>query len=177
MNEAYAGWHALPWTAGEPSALPWLPASGDLLDINVWLALAVQEHPHHEAARRYWAEVQARAGAGLPGAPSLWFCRVSMLGLVRLLCQPKVVGEGALTLPSAFALYRQFRAVPQVGLLAEPPGCDERLQALVTAGTLPTRLWTDAYFAALAQASALRLVTFDQDFRRFGLERCLVLAH
>ena len=38
----------LPWRVAEPS-LPWLaqlegPRSGDLPDINVWLALAVQEH-------------------------------------------------------------------------------------------------------------------------------------
>ncbi|MFY7913869.1 MAG: PIN domain-containing protein [Rubrivivax sp.] len=40
---------------------------------------------------------------------------------------------------------------------------------------LPARLWTDAYLAALARASGLRLVTFDRDFERFGLERCLIL--
>jgi len=150
-------------------------ATGDLPDINVWLALAVQEHPHHSAARRYWDDTQATlAPQPLPTA-TFWFCRTTMLGLVRLLCQPKVVGEGALTLAAAFALYQQFRKLPVVGLLTEPADCEFSLQALVTARTMPPRLWTDAWLAALAQSSGLRLVTFDQDFYRFDLKRCLVL--
>jgi hypothetical protein len=34
---------------------PW-GLGGDLLDLNVWLALVVPEHPHHGAARRYWSD-------------------------------------------------------------------------------------------------------------------------
>jgi hypothetical protein len=62
-----------------------------------------------------------------------------------------------------------------VGLLSEPRSCDDSLRALVDTQPLPARLWTDAYLAALARASGLRLVTFDRDFERFGLERCLIL--
>ncbi len=163
-----------PPRVSEAAGLPWLGAgllSGDLPDINVWLALAVQEHPQHPAARRYWDGVQAKA---LPER-NLWFCRVTMLGLVRLLCQPKVVGAGALNLTQALALYQQFRAIPGVDLLTEPAGCDLELQKLINASALSARLWTDAYLAAVAQSSGLRLVSFDQDFLRFGLERCLLL--
>jgi toxin-antitoxin system PIN domain toxin len=152
----------------ESPRLPWVARTGDLLDINVWLALAVEEHPHHPMALRYWAEVQA-------GGATLWFCRVTMLGLVRLLCQPKVVGKGALDLSAAWALYQRFRAIASVRLADEPDDCEDHLARLITAAPLPPRLWTDAWLAALSQASGLRLVTFDADFRRFGLERCLVL--
>lgn len=174
-----------PWRVAEPS-MPWLaqlsgPPSGDLPDINVWLALAVQEHPHHQAALCYWA--QAHEELGRPGGESrlggagarLWFCRVTMLGLVRLLCQPKAVGPGALDTLAAWALYAQYRALPHIGLLSEPEGCDDALRALVGAGSLLPRLWTDAYLAALSMSAGLRLVTFDRDFERFGLERCLLL--
>ena len=174
-----------PWRVAEPT-MPWLtqlegPRSGDLPDINVWLALAVQEHPHHQAALRYWATAQAertREGAAAARAGSgsrLWFCRVTMLGLVRLLCQPKAVGPGALDTLAAWTLYAQYRALPHIGLLPEPEGCDDALRALVGAGPLPPRLWTDAYLAALSLSAGLRLVTFDRDFERFGLERCLIL--
>lgn len=163
-------------TAGEAPGLPWpLRPQGDLPDINVWLALAVEEHPHHGAARAYWAGASAVA---VPArAPGIWFCRVTMLGLVRLLCQPKVVGEGALALDQALALYGRFRALPQVGLLADAEGCEARLQALVSAAPLPARLWTDAYLAAMAQSAELRLVSFDADFRRFGEDHCLLLPN
>ena len=176
----------LPLRVAEPG-LPWLarfegPRSGDVPDINVWLALAVQEHPHHQAALRYWATAQderTREGAAAARAGSgsrLWFCRVTMLGLVRLLCQPKAVGPGALDTLAAWTLYAQYRALPHVGLLPEPEGCDDALRALVGAGPLPPRLWTDAYLAALSVSAGLRLVTFDRDFERFGLERCLILG-
>lgn len=163
----------------EATGLPWLfnggTVSGDLPDINVWLALAVEEHPHHDAAKQYWDSVQAKPS----GERNLWFCRVTMLGLVRLLSQPKVMGQGVLNLAQAMALYQQFRAVAGVDLLTEPRQCDAVLQGLVLANStnqpLPTRLWTDAYLAALAQSSGARLVSFDQDFKRFDLATCLVL--
>ena len=175
----------LPLRVAEPG-LPWLarfegPRSGDLPDINVWLALAVQEHPHHQAALRYWTTSQTertRDGAATAHAgadPTLWFCRITMLGLVRLLCQPKAVGPGALDSLSAWTLYAQYRALPHIGLLPEPESCDDALRTLVGAGSLPPRLWTDACLAALSVSAGLRLVTFDRDFERFGLERCLIL--
>jgi toxin-antitoxin system PIN domain toxin len=159
---------------------PWLwglegAARGDLPDVNVWLALAVQEHPHHEQAQRYWASSPAPGPALGSLGPDRWFCRVTMLGLVRLLCQPRAVGPGALDLRAAWQLYTQYRSLPRIGLLSEPGSCDDELRTLVSAVPLPARLWTDAYLAALARASGLRLVTFDRDFERFGLERCLIL--
>lgn len=165
--------------AREAAGLPWLfnggTVSGDLPDINVWLALAVQDHPHHKAAKQYWDSVQARP---LPER-NIWFCRTTMLGLVRLLSQPKVMGKDALNVPQAFALYTQFRAIAGVDLLAEPRSCDAVLQNLLSTRStnipLPNRLWTDAYLAAVARSSGTRLVTFDQDFVRFDLKYCLVL--
>ena len=159
----------------ESPAVPWIygdgKVTGDLPDINVWLALAVEEHPHHASAKRYWASVQSAP----PSGRRLWFCRVTMLGLVRLLCQPKVVGKGALALSGAFAVYQGFRAVPGIALLPEPASCELQLQQFIGAVTLPPRFWTDAYLAALAHSSGARLVSFDNDFLRFGLTNCLIL--
>jgi hypothetical protein len=62
----------------EPPA-PWLlgfeaATQGDLPDINVWLALAVQEHPHHAQAQRYWASLHEAGAARAVLVPYLWFC-------------------------------------------------------------------------------------------------------
>jgi uncharacterized protein len=156
----------------------WGTPQGDLPDINVWLALAVQEHPHHAAAKNYWDETLLDMHSTPGVAPQkIYFCRTTMLGLVRLLCQPKVVGKGALTLPAAWGVYQGFRALGVIDLLAEPAQCDTHLQAMLTAqAALPARLWTDAYLAALAQSSGARLVTFDRDFERFKLTRYKLLA-
>ena len=130
---------------------------GDLLDVNVWLALAIEEHPHHAAAVRYWS--------GHTGTSRL-FCRMSALSLVRLLIHPKLMSDKPLTLARAWSFYQRFAALPGVGHVAEPEDLDTRLGALVTP-RLPARHFTDAYFAALAQSAGLRLVTFDKDFERF----------
>jgi toxin-antitoxin system PIN domain toxin len=146
---------------------------GDLPDLNVWLALVVAEHPHHAAARHYWDEQQAVPALG----QRLWFCRFTMLGLVRLLTQPKLMGDGALGLREAHAICQQLRQTEGV----EFAGDTETADALLAAWTgedhapLPARLWTDACLAASAECAGLRLVSFDTDFSRFALIRRLHL--
>lgn len=140
--------------------------AGDLLDVNVWLALAIEEHPQHQTAASYWAR---NAGT------TRLFCRVSAMSLVRLLTHPKLMSDKPLTLAKAWALYQSFAALPGVAMLGEPDGLDADLGALVTP-KLPPRLFTDAYFAALARSTRLRLVTFDKDFERFDQLAVLRLA-
>lgn len=164
------------WSVREAPEMPWsMPTSitGDLPDINIWLALAVQEHPHHAFARAYWSSVVAECA--VVAQPRAWFCRTTMLGLVRLLCQPKVMGAGALDLPAAWLLYQSYRAMPQIGLLPDPLACELEISSLLERTQPPARLWTDTCLAALAQSSGLRLVTFDRDFERFGLTKVLIL--
>ncbi len=159
----------------EPAKLDWLQRShfvnGDIPDINVWLALAVEEHPHHAVAKAYWQALQANPIA----ERGLWFCRVTMLGLIRLLAQPKVMGKGVLTLAQANVVYQNFLAVPGIGLLADNESTDEILRGFLNIGNLPNRYCTDAYLAALSESSGTRLVTFDEDFTRFKLTKILKL--
>ena len=149
----------------------WRLATGDLPDVNVWLALSYAAHPFHARATAYWQE------ACTTNTP-LWFCRSTMLALVRLLAQPKVMGADVLSLPAAMAVYQQWLDTPAVGLLPEPLGLESHLQSFLgsDAAPLPSRLWTDACLAATAEAAGLRMVTFDQDFERFNLSRLVVLA-
>jgi uncharacterized protein len=159
----------------EPARLDWLTrpqfVSGDIPDINVWLALAIEEHPHHAVAKAYWHAIQANPIA----ERRLWFCRVTMLGFIRLLAQPKVMGKGVLTLAQANAVYKNFLAVPGVGLLADTELTDEILSGFLNISDLPNRFCTDAYLAALSESSGARLVTFDEDFKRFKLTNMLKL--
>ena len=158
------------WRVAEASAA-WRLASGDLPDVNVWLALTHAGHPFHQTAVRYW---QNACDAGT----ALWFCRTTMMSLVRLLAQPAVMGEHAMSLPQAWAVYQQWRSVPHVDMLPDPPDLDSVLQSMLgnAAIPLPARLWTDACLAATAEAAGLRMVSFDQDFERFGLSRLELLV-
>ena len=129
----------------------------DLLDVNVWLALSDSDHTHHGVARDYWLEQDA---------PEVAFCRVSMLGFLRLSTHPKVLSKTP-SVGEAWNLYRQYLADPHVVFLSEPPDLEPHLQRLTSSPSFGRRLWTDAYLAAFAIVSGCRLVSFDADFQTF----------
>jgi predicted nucleic acid-binding protein len=89
------------------------------------------------------------------------------MSLVRLLSHPRLMADRPLSLGKAWGVFEAFAALPGVAMLHEPQGVDATLGALVK-DKLPARLFTDAYFAALARVAGLRLVTFDKDFERFS---------
>jgi len=130
----------------------------DLPDLNVWLALCAADHPHHAAARHYW-EHQA--------ANEVLFSTVTALGLVRLLCQPTVMGQQTLEPLQASAVLQELLNQPGVRLDAEASGSWDLFHQLLSSQALPSRLCTDAHLAALSIAGGWRLVSFDRDFRRF----------
>lgn len=90
----------------------------DLLDVNVWLAISVGEHPHHPRALRYWHPGTRRNGARsqqpspLGGDTSnesderLAFCRVTALAFLRLLTNAAVMGGQPLHAGEAWSIYR-----------------------------------------------------------------------
>jgi predicted nucleic acid-binding protein len=157
------------WRVAEATP-SWRLSSGDFLDVNVWLILSYRSHEFHAVASRYW---HSACESGTP----LWFSRVTMMGLVRLLVQPRVMGTDVMTIHQALDVYRKWLDIPQVSFLPETLGFDEALVRLMGSASapLPSRLWTNLCFAATAEAAGLRMVTFDRDYERFGLKRCLVL--
>ena len=139
-----------------------MPSSADLLDANVWLALAVEAHTHHRRASAYW---------GNEAAPTAAFCRVTQLAFLRHLTNRAIMGDQVLSPLAAWNKCGEFLALPEVRFLAEPPGLEERLGEWCHAGRTSPNLWTDAYLASFAKCSGSRLVTFDCGFARFtGLQ-------
>jgi toxin-antitoxin system PIN domain toxin len=130
----------------------------DLLDVSVWLPLCVPDHVHHRRALRYWQEESAE---------ELLFCRVSVLGLLRLLTNPRILGSRALDAASAWRALEAWLAVPEVKLIGDPPGLDELLRGWSATLDIRGGAWTDAYLAAVAVAGGCRLVAFDGDFHRY----------
>ena len=140
-----------------------MSTTADLPDLNVWLALTWPAHSHHRHAVQYW-EQQA--------ADQVLFCTVTALGLVRLVCQPKLMGKAVRTTAEASALLDALCQQPGVALAHPEHDGWEVFHQLLRQGELPVRLCTDAHLAALAMANGWRLVSFDRDFERFAaLER------
>ncbi|MFZ9753332.1 MAG: TA system VapC family ribonuclease toxin [Cyanobium sp.] len=140
-----------------------MSSGADLPDLNVWLALIWPDHSHHLQAVHDW-EQQA--------ADQVLFCTVTALGLVRLVCQPKLMGVAVKNAADASALLDALCQQPGVQLAEPEHNGWEVFHQLLRGGALPARLCTDAHLAALAIANGWRLVSFDRDFERFeGLER------
>ena len=135
-----------------------MSAIADLPDFNVWLALASPAHQHHSNAVSYWEEQAAQ---------QVLFCTVTALGLVRLVMQPKVMGDAALTAAAASALLDQF--VQQPGVSYAQPSSEgwDVFHGFMRQSELSPRLCTDTHLASLAIINQWRLVSFDQDFQLF----------
>jgi toxin-antitoxin system PIN domain toxin len=109
-----------------------VPSSGDLLDANVWLALAVEAHTHHRRARTYWER---------EAAPVAAFCRVTQMAFLRLLTNPSVMGSQVLSPSSASAKTADFLRLPEVELFDEPLGVHDAWERFATAGRISPNLW------------------------------------
>jgi len=144
----------------------------DLLDINVWLALADENHAHHQPARGYWDREAAR---------QLAFTRVTMLGLLRLLTNKTVMAGNPFTVAEAWSAYQAFRALPEVMWIDEPnlvaTQADEALGEWSKTSGFSSLHWTDGHLASLAHATGSRLVSFDNGFQRYRGLTFLHLPH
>ena len=130
----------------------------DLPDVNLWLALTDPNHSQHPTARHYWEELRG---------DSIVFCRVTMLGLLRLATSHTVMQGSPFSHKEIWGIYQTYLAMPVASFLPEPAGVDSIFSILTEAPDFSHRLWTDAYLAAFAITSGCRLVSFDADFSRF----------
>jgi len=141
-----------------------LSATGDLLDVNVWLALAVTGHPHHKTALQSWSTLRRPA-----------FCRITHLSLLRLLTNKEVMGKDALGPEEAWKSYETLLAAGAARFIAEPDGIEASLKDAAKGAKAARDFWTDTYLAAFARTAGLRLVSFDTGFARLSDLDCLIL--
>ena len=126
-----------------------------LPDINVWIALASDLHIHHVSAKEWFSSLENRSAA---------FCRVTQMGFLRFVSNPKVMGTDSVSQREAWKLYEHMSRDERVFFASEPDGV-EQIWKLVSLSSLSgTNLWTDVYLAAFAQAHSWTLVTFDKGF-------------
>jgi len=133
-----------------------------LADVNVWLATIVERHPHHAPAIAWWKEQV------LPSRRTVCFCRLTQLGLLRLLTNEAVMGPSRRSAEEAWQEYDRLLEQGVVEYVDEPEGLAGLLRDHSVGKAPSASLWTDAYLAAFAQAANLSLATFDRGFRRFS---------
>jgi uncharacterized protein len=133
-----------------------------LADVNVWLALLVAHHEHHRRAREWYAGL----AAGQTAIP-----RFVQLSIVRLLCNPKIMGSYAITASVGWKHVCELLEDERVDFLTEPEALEAVFTGLLRYPVPTPKLLNDAYLAALAIGSKRQLVTLDSGFSQFrGLD-------
>jgi toxin-antitoxin system PIN domain toxin len=128
-----------------------------LTDVNTWLALVAEGHVHHRVAREWFLSLGERQAV---------FCRVSQMGLLRLLTQPAVMNRGVMSPGQAWKTYQALRQDSRVAFAGEPIGLESTWMRLMNESG-SGHAWTDAYLAAFALGHQYTLVSFDRGFQRW----------
>lgn len=138
-----------------------------LPDVNVWVALAVEQHVHHARAKAWFLEA---------AKVRIAFCRVTQMGLLRLLTNSKVMGADVLNGNRAWDVFDSFSRDSRISFAPEPEEVKVVLREFTCGRKAGANVWTDAYLAGFARCNGWRLITFDQGFRRYGELRVTVLG-
>jgi len=136
-------------------------------DINVWVALSYDRHVHHRTALQWFEHLAPMA--------RLFFCRLTQLGLLRLLSSTVVMGPDlAKSQQEAWKAYDSWLQDERIGFLEEPAELEARFRALTRSPQASPKDWADSYLLAFASAADLRLVSFDQGLRQKGTNLLLL---
>ena len=131
--------------------------------MNVWLALVSHEHVHSAIARRWWNSSTGQIA----------FCRLSQLGLLRLLTTASVMKDKPLSFDEAWRVYDRLFADDRVVFSPENSRVDTFFRTIATGPASAPKVWADAWLLAVAEAAGGELVTFDKALAARGAH-CLL---
>jgi hypothetical protein len=132
-------------------------------DVNVWLALVSHEHVHSAIARRWWNSSSGQIA----------FCRLSQLGLLRLLTTAAVMKDKPLSFDEAWRVYDSLFADERVVFSPEASRNVRFFRTNTTGPASAPKVWADAWLLAVAEAAGGVLVTFDKALAARGAH-CLL---
>jgi uncharacterized protein len=120
-------------------------------DVNVWMALTVAEHTHHQTAEE-WLD---------NGDGGIVLSRVTQMGLLRLLTNRSVLGRDTFSPVQAWGAFDEFLGNSRISLSEEPPRLEHHWRTSTTQERHGSKWWADTYLSAFAAAAGCILVTFD----------------
>lgn len=123
-----------------------------LPDTNVWLALAAAEHVHSRLANAWWKREEG----------AIAFCRMTQIGLMRLLTTATVMDGKPLTINEAWRVYDRFYGDARVVFVGEPREAERVFRNYAAGKTASPKVWADAWLLAIAETAGGVLVTFDK---------------
>lgn len=98
------------------------------------------------------------------------YCRITQLGILRLLTTKAVMGEDCLTLKAAWRVYDQWLRDSRVSFRHEPAEVDIlfRQVTILFAQVAAPKVLGDCYLLALSEASHATLVTLDANLAKIS---------
>jgi toxin-antitoxin system PIN domain toxin len=139
----------------------------NLPDINFWIALSFKTHVHHGSAKAWMQQA---------GKQSCCLCRVTQMGFLRLVTNPKVLRGDAVSMAQAWCACDELISDERVVFAEEPEGIEAAWRSLTQRQTFSPNLWSDAYLAAFAHAADFAVVTFDKAFAQYKNLRLTILS-
>jgi toxin-antitoxin system PIN domain toxin len=131
------------------------------------MALVSRRHIHHKIAAG-WFETVSDDQVG--------FCRITQMGMLRLLTNRHAMGIDVLNQIEAWKSYRRLMSDGRIRFLVEPVGIEPTWHDATLSVQAATNSWTDAYLYAFGLLSNARVVSFDRGFSRFRESDALILC-
>jgi uncharacterized protein len=133
-------------------------------DVNVWMALLLENHVHRQTALLWWQGTDARIA----------FTRFTEISILRLLTTAAAMDGKPLSMNEAWWAHDRLFVDERVCLMPEPPDVEKRFRQNTRGRTPSPKVWADAWLLAYAQAADGVVVTFDRALSARG-SRCLLL--
>ncbi len=131
-----------------------------LVDVNVLVALMHARHVHSVAAVRWLSALDDRGTVAI--------CRVSQMGVLRILTNPSAMKEEVKSASEFWVGWDRLIDDERFALVGEPAGLENAWRTLTTAVPKGKSAETDCYLAAFAITGGHSLVSFDRGLRRFA---------
>ena len=131
-----------------------------IADANVLLPLLTEGHAHRAPASAWWDGCEDG---------SVGLCLPVRMALLRLLTNVRVMGSSILRPEQAWDVLAELIDDPRIVIVDQAPKTHTQHWRANIEGREPSPdLWTDAWLAALAQATDCEMITFDRGFRSFA---------
>ncbi len=140
-------------------------ASSSFPDLNVWLALLLEDHVHRTIARRWWDSDRSEL---------IGFVRFTQIGVLRLLTTPAAMNGKPLTMPEAWAAYDRLFSDDRVAFVGEPDSVEGSFREYAREHRASPKLWADAWLLAFAEQAGGKVITFDRALAARS-SRCVLL--
>lgn len=134
-------------------------------DVNVWLAVILEDHVHRPLAKAWLLGEKSRIA----------FTRFTQVSVLRLLTTRAAMNGRPLSMDEAWQAYEQlFQDDARMAFMPEPSGVEARFREYAAGRTASPKIWADAWLLAFAEAAEGTVVTFDRALAARGAQ-CLLL--